>query len=274
MPTPSRAGQHRHPRHVLAVFAHPDDEILCGAGTLAMCVARGAHVTLVCATRGELGPIASPELATHETLPSVRERELRASCAKLGIEDVRFLGLPDAGVSWAAEEAGTVSNLVVLIRELKPRVIVTFGQDGLYGHFDHEAIGELTTRARVVAADPHAIPDAGQGYGAAKLFYPVITASMVAKLLAGAKRAGIPDSLWKLQPAAFTGEPSSITTHVDVSSVLARKLEALRCHRTQLEADNVLSHLTPELAQEFFGTEYFKCVDGGAQSPLDALVGD
>jgi LmbE family N-acetylglucosaminyl deacetylase len=267
MPTPSRSAQHRRPRHVLAVFAHPDDEILCGAGTLALCVARGAHVTLVCATRGELGPIASPDLATHETLPRVRERELRASC-------VRFLGLPDAGVSWAADEAGTVSNLVVLIRELAPRVILTFGPDGLYGHFDHEAIGELTTRARSVAADPHAIPDAGQGYAAAKLFYPVITASLVAELLAGAKQAGIPDSLWKLQPAAFTGDPSSITTQVDVSSVLARKLEALRCHRTQLEADNVLRHLTPELAQQFFGTEYFRCVDGGEQSPLDALGGD
>jgi N-acetyl-1-D-myo-inositol-2-amino-2-deoxy-alpha-D-glucopyranoside deacetylase len=271
MPTPSRDEHRRHPRHVLAVFAHPDDEILCGAGTLAMCAARGAHVTLVCATRGELGPIASPELATHETLPRVREAELRASCAKLGIEDVRFLGLPDAGVSWAAEEAGTVSNLVVLIRELKPRVILTFGPDGLYGHSDHGAIGELTTNARSIAADPHAIPDAGRGFAGAKLFYPVITGNMVAELIAGAQRAGIPDSLWKLAPANFAVDPSSITTHVDVTSVLSRKLAALRCHRTQLEADNVLSHLTPELAQQFFGTEWFRCVDGGTQSPLDAL---
>jgi LmbE family N-acetylglucosaminyl deacetylase len=273
MPTPSRAPG-RHPRHVLAVFAHPDDEILCGAGTLAICAARGAHVTLVCATRGELGPIASPELATHETLPHVRERELRASCKHLGIEDVRFLGLPDAGVSWAAEEAGTVSNLVVLIRELRPCVILTFGPDGLYGHFDHEAIGELTTKARSVAADPHAIPDAGQGFGAAQLFYPVITSSMVAELLSGAKQAGIPDSLWRLKPAAFTGEASSITTRVDVSSVLSRKLAALACHRTQLEADNVLKHLTPALAHQFFGTECFRCVDGGTRSPLDVLAAD
>jgi LmbE family N-acetylglucosaminyl deacetylase len=270
MPNPSRA-HHSHQRHVLAVFAHPDDEILCGAGTLAICAARGARVTLVCATRGELGPIASPALATHETLPHVRERELRASCKHLGIEDVRFLGLPDAGVSWAAEEAGTVSNLVVLIRELQPRAILTFGPDGLYGHFDHEAIGELTTRARSVAADPHAIPDAGQGFAAAQLFYPVITSSMVAALLAGAKEAGVPDSLWKLKPAAFTGEPSSITTQVDVRSVLAHKLAALACHRTQLEADNVLSHLTPELAQQFFGTEHFHCVEGGTLSPLDVV---
>src|SRR5262245_46661608 len=98
-------------RHVLAVFAHPDDEVLCGAGTLALCAARGVHVHLVCATRGELGPIASPELATHETLAAVREGELRASCAALGIGEPVFLDLPDAGVDWAAEDAGTVRRL-------------------------------------------------------------------------------------------------------------------------------------------------------------------
>jgi LmbE family N-acetylglucosaminyl deacetylase len=258
MSTPGRDSR-RRPRHVLAVFAHPDDEILCGAGTLALCAARGAKVTLVCATRGELGPIASPELATRDNLSKVRERELRASCAKLGIDDVRFLGLPDAGVNWAAEEAGTVSNLVVLIRELAPKVVITFGPDGLYGHFDHEAIGELTTRA---CEDPQA---------SAKLFYPVITANMVAELLTGAKQAGVPDSLWKLKPAAFTGPESSITTKVDVSSVLKKKLAALACHRTQLEADNVLKHMTPALAQAFLGVEYFRCVNGGTQSPLEVL---
>src|SRR5262245_23543804 len=163
----------RPTRHVLAVLAHLDDEVLCGAGTLALCADRGARVTLVCATRGEFGPIASPELATRDNLPAVRERELRASCAKLGIEDIRFLGLPDAGVSYASEEAGTLPQLVRVIRELRPRVIVTFGPDGLYGHFDHVAIGEITTKAREVAADPHAIPDEGLGYAGARLFYPV-----------------------------------------------------------------------------------------------------
>jgi LmbE family N-acetylglucosaminyl deacetylase len=259
MSTPGR-DQRRRLRHVLAVFAHPDDEILCGAGTLAMCAARGARVTLVSATRGELGPIASPELATRETLAKVRERELKASCAKLGITDVRFLGLPDAGVNWAAEDAGTVSNLVVLVRELAPAVVITFGPDGLYGHFDHEAIGELTTHACAIASESKA-----------KLFYPVITAQMVADLLAGAKQAGVPDSLWKLKPEAFTGAESSITSKVDVSSVLSKKLAALACHKTQLEADNVLRHLTPSLARQFLGVEYFKNVDGGALSPLEVL---
>jgi LmbE family N-acetylglucosaminyl deacetylase len=233
---------------------------LCGAGTLALCAAQGAKVTLVSATRGELGPIASPELATRESLPKVRERELKTSCAKLGITDVRFLGLPDAGVNWAAEDAGTVSNLVVLVRELEPKVVITFGADGLYGHFDHEAIGELTTKACEVAADSRV-----------KLFYPVITSSMVADLLAGAKQAGVPDSLWKLKPEDFTVPETSITTKVDVSSVLSKKLAALACHKTQLESDNVLKHLTPDLAHQFLGVECFRSVNAGRLSPLEVL---
>jgi LmbE family N-acetylglucosaminyl deacetylase len=254
---------------ILAVFAHPDDEVLCAAGTLALCAARGAHVTLLCATRGELGPIASPELATHDTLAAVRERELRASCAALGIAELHILGLPDAGVDWSAAEAGTVRELVGYIRQLRPRAIITFGSDGLYGHFDHVAIGELTTEARAAAANPFAYPERGACFAGSRLFYPVIPGVAVADLLGGANRAGIPASLWKLGPEHFAVGVEAITASVDVSSVLDRKLAALHCHRTQLEADNVLRHLTGELARDFFGTEHFRCADGLNGGPLE-----
>jgi LmbE family N-acetylglucosaminyl deacetylase len=265
---------HDRHRHVLAVFAHPDDEVLCAAGTLALCAARGAGVHLLCATRGELGPIARPELATHETLAAVRERELRASCHALGIAEPTFLDLPDAGVEWAAEGAGTLRSLVAKIRALRPRAIITFGSDGLYGHFDHVAIGELTTRARAAAADAQAFADVGPSYAHARLFYPVITGDAVAALIAGARKAGIPDSLWKLGPEHFHMQPSEITASIDVTAVLDRKLAALRCHRTQLEADNVLTHITPELAHSFFGVEHFRCADQRPGTPLQVLGSD
>ena len=261
-------------RAILAVFAHPDDEVLCAAGTLALCAVRGAPVTLLCATRGELGPIASPELATHETLAAVRERELRASCTALGIAELQFLDLPDAGVDWAAGEAGTVRELVGYIRQLRPRAIITFGSDGLYGHFDHVAIGELTTEARAAAANPFAYPEQGASWSGSRLFYPVIPGVAVAELLDGAKRAGIPAELWTLGPEHFVMGAEAITASVDVSSVLDRKLAALQCHRTQLEADNVLLHLTSDLARSFFGIEHFRCADGLPGGPLELLGAD
>ncbi len=72
-------------RSVLAVFAHPDDEVFSAGGTLAESAAEGARVVLVCATGGEVGEISDPGLATPETLAGVREAELRAACAALGI---------------------------------------------------------------------------------------------------------------------------------------------------------------------------------------------
>jgi LmbE family N-acetylglucosaminyl deacetylase len=252
---------------MLAVFAHPDDEVLCAAGTMALCARAGARVALVCATRGELGPISDPALADHENLPEVRERELRASCAALGVDDVTLLGLPDAGVDWSAEEAGTVEQLAELIRSRQPRVIITFGDDGLYGHSDHVAIGELTTRARAQALAAEGGKATGTRTRDPRLFYAVITGESVANLLRGAAQAGLPATLWTLGPEHFHRTSSDVTARVDVSSVLANKLTALRCHRTQLEPDNVLAHLTPELARGFFGTESFRCADRLAGDP-------
>jgi LmbE family N-acetylglucosaminyl deacetylase len=258
-------------QRVLCVIAHPDDEVLCGAGTLALCAAHGRPVTLVCATRGELGPIADPSLATPETLASVRERELRASCAALGIDDLRWLDLPDASVAWTGAERGSVGALVQLIRRLRPRVLITFGEDGLYGHSDHVAVGELVTAARLLAADPgyaaEQLTPECRAFYVPRLFFPVLTAQYVAELLGA---LGERARLWSLRPEDFHVPASAISASVDVSSVLAQKQRALHSHRTQLEADNALRLLTPELAARFLGVEHFRCADG---LPGDPVIG-
>ena len=69
---------------LLGVFAHPDDEELMG-GVYAQSAAGGMSTGLICATRGELGEITEPALATPDNLGEVREQDLRAACAVLGI---------------------------------------------------------------------------------------------------------------------------------------------------------------------------------------------
>jgi len=259
---------------VLATFAHPDDEVLCAAGTLARCAAQGDDVTLVCATRGEYGPIASAELATPETLAEVREAELRASCAALGVQRVELLGLPDGGVSWAADEQQTLPELVRSIRQLRPRVLITFGPDGLYGHTDHVAIGELTTEARRLAADPSYLVASTPGavqpapYHVPRLFFAVWTGEFVREMLDALAQTGQPAQLWSLQPEQFPLTSAAITASVDVSSVLEQKLRALHSHRTQLTRDHALPLLSGELAARFLGVEHFCCADGLAGDPV------
>ena len=89
---------------LLFVFAHPDDEGFGSGGTLAMLASRGAKITLICATSGEVGEISDPALATPETLGEVRREELRRAMAVTGIKDVRFLHYRDSGM------AGTEDN--------------------------------------------------------------------------------------------------------------------------------------------------------------------
>ena len=144
-------------QRLLAVFAHPDDEMGVG-GTLAMCAARGVKVHLATATRGEVGMISDPSLATPETLGHVREQELRESCRIQGIEEPILLGYRDSGMEGTpdndhpdsfnrADPGQAVGKLVDLIRELRPQVVVTFDSTGFYGHPDHVKIHHLTTDA-------------------------------------------------------------------------------------------------------------------------------
>lgn len=243
---------------LLAVIAHPDDEHLCGAGTLAVHAAERGPVHVVCATRGEYGPIADPVLATREALPGVRERELRASCAELGVSNVSFLDLPDAGVAWAAEERDSLTRLVRTIRELRPRTLITFGADGVYGHSDHVAVHALTVRARAAAGDA-AVTTAGfPAHRVPRMFYPVWTQTWVRELLAALPGT----SVWDIDPSHFTAQLTAQTICVDVTSVLERKLRALHFHRTQLTPQNTLGKLSGALARKFLGNECFQCADG------------
>ena len=93
------------PRSLLAVFAHPDDETFGGGGLLAKYAAEGVRVSPVCATRGEVGEISDPALATRENLGEVREGELRAACRVLGIEEPIILGYRDSGMAGTSDNA-------------------------------------------------------------------------------------------------------------------------------------------------------------------------
>jgi LmbE family N-acetylglucosaminyl deacetylase len=259
-------------KNVLAIFAHPDDEVLCGAGTLALCAQRGDRVKLLCATRGELGPIVNDALATRATLGEVRERELRESCAALGIGQVEFLGLPDSGVSWAAYEQHTLHQLVHVIRRDRPAMLISFGSDGIYGHPDHVAMSELASEARRAAADSSfQLRDAPglQPYQIPRHFFPVWTGRHVQQLLAALAEAGTPAQLWGFQPEQFPALESVITAEVDVTSVLDKKLQAIHSHRTQLARDNALALLKGPLAVRFLGKEYFHCADKLVGTPLE-----
>jgi LmbE family N-acetylglucosaminyl deacetylase len=139
-------------RRLLGVFAHPDDEVFCAGGTMAQAAEAGAEVMIVSATRGERGQIRDPAAATRGTLGAVREDELRAAAAGLGVQHVQVLDYADGTLPHHRSSLGAV--IADVMRQFHPDTVITFGADGGYGHPDHVAISGLATEAfRALARD-------------------------------------------------------------------------------------------------------------------------
>jgi N-acetyl-1-D-myo-inositol-2-amino-2-deoxy-alpha-D-glucopyranoside deacetylase len=257
------------PRDVtlLGVFAHPDDEASCGGCFLKYREAAGVRAYVACATRGDGvdAEIKDPRLATRATLGQVRAQELACACQALGIEPPIFLGYQDGEVDQVPVEAAA-RDVARLIRDLKPLVVITHGPEGGYGHPDHIAVSRFTTHAFDLASDLHvdlstaSSAEALQPFAPAKLYYTAMPRSLMEKVQAlRDRRADI-----RGQKLTFVGvEDEKITTAVEVRQWLPRKLEALRCHRTQFEFDaqgqpKTFITSVPEAQRlELFGHERF-----------------
>lgn len=256
------------PRTILAVFAHPDDELSAG-GTLAHYAATGANVTLVCVTRGEAGEISDPALATPETLAEVRTQELLAAAEALGVSDVRFLEFRDSGMIGTpenedprcfhkADPVEATRRLVALIRSVKPDVMITHDVTGGYGHPDHLAAYRYVTAAFDAASDPLQFPDEGPPWQPSRLFYTAMLRSAFQKMREILVAAGVDTSGFDSPEMQRLGyEEADITTTIDVSNYGAAKQAGFQAHRTQFAADGPFSRLDPETTRAMFAYEHY-----------------
>jgi LmbE family N-acetylglucosaminyl deacetylase len=150
-----------------AVFfhAHPDDEAIATAGTMARMAADGHRVVLVTATRGELGEVPDGLLAPGETLVERRSKELAAACAVLGVARHEFLDYGDSGMEgedsnndpgcfWQADVEEAAERLATILRTEKPDVLTAYDERGNYGHPDHIQVHRVGLRAGELAAVP------------------------------------------------------------------------------------------------------------------------
>jgi len=260
-----------HSEHtLLALFAHPDDEAFGTGGMLAHYAAKGVRVDLVCATRGEVGEISDPELATPETLGDVRESELSCAAQMLGLTEVIFLGYRDSGMAGSPENDDprafinvpaevVVPRLVGIIRRLRPQVVVTFEPNGGYGHPDHIAIHRHTVAAFTAAADPARYPDQGAPWQPARLFYTAFPRSFFRQMIEQMVALGMDISDFRRwEERGVVGWPDDqINVVLDVADHIEAKWKALNCHRTQFGPNNLFRRVPEAVMQEMMGREYF-----------------
>ena len=256
-------------RSMLVVFAHPDDEAFATGGTLAKYASAGVRTTLVCATRGEVGEISDPVLATPNTLPSVREQELLCSAETLGIEEVVFLGYRDSGMIGTpdnehpdafilANEEEVIAKLVGIMRQVRPQIVLTFEPNGGYGHPDHIAIHNHTVSAFHKAAQEDYGVDLGEAWGADRLIYTAIPKSFFVDMRSRLQALGEDTSdLDRFDETGIVWPDDQVDVEVDVSGVVDRKWSALQCHQTQFGPDNLFRRLPDEDAKALMSREYF-----------------
>ncbi|WP_026416281.1 PIG-L family deacetylase [Actinomadura oligospora] len=247
-----------HPLTLMAVHAHPDDEVLGTGGVLARAAAEGHRAVLVTCTNGEQGDDAGglkPQDEGHdaEGVARVRLAELRESTSILGIEHVELLGYRDSGmVGWSTNEdprafanvpvEDAAARLAELMEKYRPDVVVTYDDNGNYGHPDHIQ----AHRIAVAAAESTGIPR--------KFYETAVPRSGIETMFEEAKKSGL--DLGDELPDDFGTPDELITTVVDVSAHVQRKRKALEAHASQ--GENIfLLRIPDDVQARVFGFEAF-----------------
>src|SRR5438105_1430607 len=162
-------------RTLVAVHAHPDDECIGTGGILARYAAEGVRTILVTCTDGAVGEISDSSLATPENLVEVRAGELDESVRILGVSRLCKLGYRDSGMAGTADNnhpaaflqcdfSEAVERVVRVVREERPQVLVTYDENGGYGHPDHIRAHQVAVAAFEAAADQGQFTEAGPAW--------------------------------------------------------------------------------------------------------------
>ena len=283
---------------VLFVHAHPDDESMSTGGTMARLVAESVRVDLVTCTDGAEGEIHDPTLdpaEAHPRLAAIRAAELACSVAALGGGAIHqhLLGYRDSGMMgtdanghtdafWQADIEEATARLVEIVRAARPAAIVSYDENGNYGHPDH-------INAARIAREAYRLSQ-GTEWQVARFHEIAFHREAWMGLMRQMKERGIalpwdmdsvvearaPDELNPTNAAAlgqlgealeadatpsweedFGRSDSEITTRVDVSAHLDAKRRSMDCHKTQRQDLGWLLDLPPDLADEAMATEYF-----------------
>jgi len=280
-------------RRLLLVHAHPDDESITTGTTMAKYVKEGAHVTLLTCTLGEEGEVLEPSLtylqaAEADQLGGYRIGELASAMRELGVTDHRFLGgagrFRDSGMMgdpanakprafWRADSEpevfdAAVAAAVEVIREIRPQVVVTYDDNGDYGHPDHIMAHRVATAAFDAAADPSY--GAGEPWQASKLYWTATPKSLLQKGFEALGAENSPFEVANIDELPFGVDDSVITTIVDGTGFGESKFAALAAHHTQITVDGMFFALSNKLGREVLSVEHFRIAKGEVGGELDA----
>lgn len=275
-------------RRILLVHAHPDDETIGSGALMAKCAADGAQVTLVTCTLGEEGEVLVPDLehigAAHEDrLGDHRIEELGAAMRELGVTDWRLLGEPgkyrDSGMMgeptndregcfWQTDLLTAAADLVPIIREVRPHVLITYDDFGGYGHPDHIQAHRVAMYGAMLAAAPTFRPELGEAWDIPKIYWTAMSKAMIRKGIEALRAAGDTSEIAKMDPdeIPFGISDELITTAIDGREFLPNKVAAMRAYPTQIDMQSGFFALS-DIADGAMGVESLRLIKGQVGPP-------
>lgn len=262
---------------LMAIHAHPDDEASKGAATVARYVAEGHEAMIVTCTGGERGDILNPAMdspGNAERITELRREEMARAIAALGAQH-HWLGYVDSGLPqgdplpplpegcFALEEDETVvRDLVRVIREFRPHVIITYDENGGYPHPDHLKVHAVSMKAWEVAGDADYAPEVGQPWTPLKLYY---THGFIRQrmqmfhdvLVKEGKPSPYGPLLerWKAHRADIMAR---VTTQVPCAEYFEQRDDALRAHATQIDPAGAFFGTPVDVQRKLWPTEEFE----------------
>lgn len=266
----------------MLVHAHPDDEASSTGATIARYAAEGAAVTLVTCTLGERGEIVADHLqhlAPEGAAALGRHRlaELTAAMGHLGITDFVRLGgdgrwldtgmaIDETGVVpppevpetafWRADLLEAANELVALIRDRRPQVLITYDEQGHYGHPDHIQANRVATYAVSLAGTRSYRRDLGDPWQVRRVLWIAISAEVMRSGIRAAREAGHSDEFFDSidldsdEPPMMSVRDSDIDVRIDGHGYAAHRFAALRAHESQIR-----------------GTDFFFWIEGAPPGP-------
>jgi N-acetyl-1-D-myo-inositol-2-amino-2-deoxy-alpha-D-glucopyranoside deacetylase len=250
---------------------------------MAKYAAEGASVTLITCTRGEEGEVLVESLASlasnqEDKLGEHREIELANAMKYLGVRDFRFLGFPtkswrDSGmmgseqnnrkdVFWQADLDEAAKELVKVILEIKPQVLVTYDEIGGYGHPDHIKAHQVAMRAAELAEN--------QGWKISKIYWNTMPKSVIQMGIDKMKEIGSNFfGAESVDDLPFAKPDELVTTVINAPEFVSHKLAAMKAHETQISVDGPFFALSNNLGMSVWADEYYTLAKGERSAPYD-----
>ncbi len=237
-------------KSILFCFAHPDDEI----GTVSLAnrymQEEGATTTLICATNGDLGTVDPEHLKSYASIAELRLAELACATSAAGFTEVVTFGYRDSGMMgsegnqhpeslWQAPLEAVTERVALVMRRMRPQVVITFNSFGAYGHPDHIKINQATLAAfRQLRDEPEPPEKLYYVTGPNQLFRVGIA---LMRLRGQDPRHGGRNK--DMDYVAAVQATTPVTTRISATKYLEPSWKALECYASQIEV--------PPLARRF-----------------------